>query len=283
MGTWQNIDKKEKKPLWQSIMYWIIATGVVVLFFIVEPSIALAITSLGIRLEIALGAVIALPGFVLFALSIWRPHLLLSGFKAFKVPAKDRTAGRTRGLLLGGAAILSGCIFAVTGEIPLTLIPFLVMVIISPFILVLKSRSEDISDSKNMNDEIIEALNRLKEKYPITVKPSEKEVVFKVEGVDETFQVDDSHGEYTLFTNTWHEHFENSTVLEKFIDGLFSGNIRIKVKFRGEKPLSHKVGVFRDGHIEVVSLTSSFAFPFWRKKTYKELDYRVTSAREKPL
>lgn len=132
-----------------------------------------------------------------------------------------------------------------------------------------------------MIDKVKDAIADLKEEYPITMMSVGDEIQLKIEGVQDTFVLSVSRHECILFTDVWHEHFDTADDLAEFLDGLFTGRIQIVVKYRGQTPVAHKVQVLHGGKVNTVSWTGSLVSPFWRKKSYKTLEYRPAKHRLK--
>jgi hypothetical protein len=135
-----------------------------------------------------------------------------------------------------------------------------------------------------MMHKVKEAITRLKQNYPITVKSFRDEIELHVAGVQETFHLSVSRRECILFVDAWHEHFDTVDDLVGFLEGLFTGHMQIVVKYRGKTPVAHRVRVVHDGKDHVVSWTGSLLclFLFWRKKSYKTLDYKPADDGPKP-
>jgi hypothetical protein len=141
-----------------------------------------------------------------------------------------------------------------------------------------------------MIDHIKHILSGLKSKYPITDTWSGEKGEFKVSGIDDTFYFDFLSNDHCILFNkdSWHEHFIERLgepygrgghfSLEDFLDGLFSGAIRVKVKYRGNTPVAHQVGVLRDGRIETIRWTKMLRWKsLFQKRWYKELDYNLAN------
>jgi hypothetical protein len=141
-----------------------------------------------------------------------------------------------------------------------------------------------------MIDRIKKLLSRLKDKYPITDIWSGEQGEFKLDGVEDTFYLHVSPDHCFLSTNSWHEHFRDQWgvpfgldgpySLEEFLDGLFTGNIQIMVKYRGKTPIGHQVAFVRNGRIEVIHQTAILLPLFWRKKWFKKLEYKAIIKRQ---
>ena len=126
-----------------------------------------------------------------------------------------------------------------------------------------------------MIDQITEALSQLKQEYPITITLSgKKEVEFTVEGIHDSFHVYVISGDCIVGTDCWHEHVGDAKGLINFLHFLFTGAIQIEVKYRGTSPVAHRVWKMQDGEPQVVTWTGSFISPFWKKKSYKKLEYK---------
>jgi hypothetical protein len=140
-----------------------------------------------------------------------------------------------------------------------------------------------MAEGKGMMDKVKEAIAKLKQDYPITETSAGGEIELKVEGVQETFRLATFRHECILFADAWHEHFDTADDLAEFLDGLFTGRVQIVVKYRGKTPVAHKVRLLHEGKIHFVSWTGSLIslFLFWRKKSYKTLDYRRADKRLK--
>lgn len=124
-------------------------------------------------------------------------------------------------------------------------------------------------------DEITETLIRLQQEYPVRVTSSgKKEVKFTVDGIEDTFHVSVHSNDCIICTESWHEHVADYYGLNSFLHLLFSGTIRITVKYRGRFPVAHCVRKMHKGKEVVISRTGSLVSPFWKKKSYKTLEYQ---------
>ena len=125
-----------------------------------------------------------------------------------------------------------------------------------------------------MYEKIKQVLKRLKFTYPINESYSENEITFTVEGIDDTFHLVITH-ECTLYTDYWHEHFSSSEDFENFLYMLFKGVISVILKFRGQKYVGHRTTLIEDGKTNTMSFSGLIFSPFWKKKSYKTLCYKV--------
>ena len=151
-----------------------------------------------------------------------------------------------------------------------------------------KRREKEGWAEETMIDQVKEMLSRLKEKYPITDTWSGEKGEFKVSGIDDTFYVDFlSRDHCTLHNNhSWHEHFiewggepygrGGHYSLEDFLDGLFTGFIQIRVKYRGNTPVGHEVGFVGEGGFEGIRHTSILRLKsFFKSAWFKKLEYKL--------
>lgn len=121
-----------------------------------------------------------------------------------------------------------------------------------------------------------EAIAHMKQDYPITDSLSGEVVDIRIAGIADTFRVSVAGGEYTLFTDEWHQHFETAEGLEAFLRYLLTGRARVVVTYRGDRPVAHTIEVIQDGKVRTVGGTAELLQPFWRRKRRKALDYRLT-------
>ncbi|HBC88531.1 MAG TPA: hypothetical protein DCZ94_16410 [Lentisphaeria bacterium] len=133
-----------------------------------------------------------------------------------------------------------------------------------------------------MNDKTRESLSNLKSKYPIDILEEGKIIKFKIKGIDEIFRASDSGNEVIISTDKWHEHFGEGNSYQDivlFFDDLFSGRIAVVIKYRGSMAVAHSIQKFdKDGKVEmIISWSGNIISPFWRKKSYKKLDYIFNS------
>jgi hypothetical protein len=128
-----------------------------------------------------------------------------------------------------------------------------------------------------MTGKIVEALDRLKQDYPLTHTLNAEMIHFTVEGIDEDFRASALGDECVLSTKAWHEHFSDPEELEAFLRSLFIGKVEIIVTYRGIKAVSHRVQVIGEEKTDVVSRTCSLVFPFWKKSSQKKMEYRIAN------
>jgi hypothetical protein len=128
-----------------------------------------------------------------------------------------------------------------------------------------------------MNDRDTEAIQRLQRKYAASANQTPKGIHLRFPGVPDSFGLSTAHGEFTLFTSAWHEHFPDLDKLESFLDGLFSGRVEIVVTYRGKTPVAQQIRVREDGGFKVVSWTRSLVPLFWRPKSCKTLTYTTAN------
>lgn len=123
--------------------------------------------------------------------------------------------------------------------------------------------------------EITETLTRLQREYPISVTSSgKKRMEFSVDGITDEFWVSVNSGDCIVGANAWHEHVGDAEGLEDFLHLLFTGTIQIEVTYRGNTAVGHHVRRLKDGKEETMTRTGSLISPFWKRKSYKKLDYR---------
>lgn len=128
-----------------------------------------------------------------------------------------------------------------------------------------------------MNDRDKAAIAEIQEKWPVTATPGDNEICLEFSGIPEKFNLSTAHDEFTIFTDTWHEHFADMEQLVSFFDGLFTGKIQIVVKYRGKTPVAHQVQVLEDKRVNVMSRTGGLVSPFWRPKSYRTLRYATAN------
>ena len=120
-------------------------------------------------------------------------------------------------------------------------------------------------------------LVKIKDKYQIDLNERDNEIELLTVGKDKKFTVSYSHGEYTVYSDKWHEHFEDLEELEKFIDGLLAGNIQIAIKYRGQTPVGHQVQIIKDRKKHVISQTGSLFSAFWKKNSIEYINYSTAN------
>jgi hypothetical protein len=120
-------------------------------------------------------------------------------------------------------------------------------------------------------------LAELKRRYPVQDVRRDDDIVLRAEGVDEEFVVAEDGDGWALFGDTWHEHFESAEELGGFLVALFRGQARIVAKFRGRTAVGHRVEVIQDGRGRTVSRTGLLLPLFWRRKSYRTMDYTVAA------
>lgn len=127
-----------------------------------------------------------------------------------------------------------------------------------------------------MVDEVVKTLTRLKQDYPVNIVSSgAKEIQFAVAGIQELFKVSIISGDCIVATDAWHEHVGDADGLNNFLRLLFTGAIQIEVKYRGKIPVAHCVWKVQDGKKKFIASTSSLISPFWKKKSYRRLGYKL--------
>jgi hypothetical protein len=117
------------------------------------------------------------------------------------------------------------------------------------------------------------AIAAIRRKYRVVANPEKDGVNLEFAGVSEKFSLSTKNDEYTLFADSWHEHFPSLDHLLAFLDGLFSGTIQIVVKYRGKTAVGHQRQVLVEGQMRVVSQMGALVAPFWRQKAFKTLRY----------
>ena len=120
-----------------------------------------------------------------------------------------------------------------------------------------------------------EVAARLQQKYSATVVETPRGLELLFPGMSDSFELSTANDELTVFTQSWHEHFEGIDTLERFLDGLFSGRLEIVVTYRGSTPVAHKVLARRDGKTKVMSSTRILVPLFWRRKSHRTLNYTI--------
>lgn len=133
-----------------------------------------------------------------------------------------------------------------------------------------------------VNDEILATLARIERNYPITIVPDDDLIHVDVEGLHGDFRFSISPSTCAVFTESWHEHFNDSPVdLEALLKGLFSGETQIVVKYRGNTPVAHRTMIIKDDGPSYTSWTGNLVSPFWKKKSYKTFRYEAAKKQKK--
>jgi len=122
----------------------------------------------------------------------------------------------------------------------------------------------------------IEVMDRLKRDYLIRYATEQDQVCFTVHGIAEEFRVSVLPDECVVSTADWHEHFSDPEEMESFIRALFTGRAELFVTYRGDTPVSHEIQVIKSGTPERVSKTGALFFPFWKPKSRKKKEYKIS-------
>ena len=116
------------------------------------------------------------------------------------------------------------------------------------------------------------ALNRIREKlknYPDLKTEIYDDSIIILPRTENEFQVTieiDEYGKYTVFFESWHDHFDNEEdALNCFAFGL-SEDCRLKIIYRGEKPNAWITEFKENGNWKKYSTTSLIRLNFWKKK-----------------
>lgn len=117
---------------------------------------------------------------------------------------------------------------------------------------------------------------RLRQKYSAIVVEAPRGLELHFPSTTDSFEISTANDELTVFTHSWHEHFEDIDALERFLDGLLSGRFEIVVTYRGRTPVAHKVLARRDGETKVMSSTGTLVPLFWRQKSRRTLKYTIS-------
>ena len=129
----------------------------------------------------------------------------------------------------------------------------------------------------NENDGILSALERIEEKYSLTICSEGAPILLDIDGLTEKFHLSISKDEHILFTDFWHIHLDDIPPFspETFLEELFSGKIQIVVKFRGDTPIAQRINVIQEGKPKCICWVSGLFSPFWRPKSYKTFTYEA--------
>ena len=131
-------------------------------------------------------------------------------------------------------------------------------------------------------DEILAILARIEQDYNLTTTVEDDITLVDVEGLHNNFRLSISPETCAVYTDTWHEHYDDPpSNLESLLRALLSGNVHIVVKYRGDKPVSHRVKVIQDNGPSYRSWTWSLKSPFWRRKSFKTFTYQAANRRDK--
>lgn len=133
-----------------------------------------------------------------------------------------------------------------------------------------------------MTYDIARALAKIKDMYCFSTTSEGNEVHIDVRGLERAFRLSISPKYQMVYTDTWHEHYDDPDDLARFLEGLFSGNIQIVVKFRGKTPVGHQAQIMQDGKPFVTSWIGAIASPFWRRKSYKRFEYNAAKGHSEP-
>ena len=117
-----------------------------------------------------------------------------------------------------------------------------------------------------------EVAGRLREKYGATVREAGRSMQLEFPDIPDAFELS-ADDELTLFTDSWHEHFDSMESFEAFLDGLFAGRLQVIVTYRGSTPVGHRVVAHRDGETRVLARTGVLVPLFWKRKSQRTLSY----------
>ena len=117
-----------------------------------------------------------------------------------------------------------------------------------------------------------EVAARLRKKYGATVREVGRTMQLEFPDVPHAFELS-ADDELTLFTDSWHEHFDSMESFEAFLGGLFAGRLQVIVTYRGTRPVAHKVVAHRGDDTRVLSRTGVLIPLFWKRKSQRTLSY----------
>ena len=76
----------------------------------------------------------------------------------------------------------------------------------------------------------------------------------------------EADGEYSVFFDSWHEHFEEPADAVGCFGWGLSGECRLRVTYRGDTPVSTTLEYRENGEWLTYSTTALAFRPFWRRK-----------------
>jgi len=110
----------------KGIRYWVVATVLVTVLLVALPMLALALIFCGVDPIVVLGLFISIPGVVLVSVGLFRPVLLIHGYRT-ETPRDSVAAvshSRYAAIVFGTGFIAGGIAFAITAEVLLALLSF---------------------------------------------------------------------------------------------------------------------------------------------------------------
>ena len=117
----------------------------------------------------------------------------------------------------------------------------------------------------------IELVKEKLQKYPQTKYKVEGSIItiLPVDVSGFTVSLEDQDGEYTVFFEGWHEHFNNEEEALNCVAFGLSDSCRLREIRRGGKPHKWIVEFLENGAWKTDSETGLLVFGFWKKQSEK--------------
>lgn len=129
-----------------------------------------------------------------------------------------------------------------------------------------------------MTEEAFESIVPVLADYPLAIEVQGSKMTITSDSLPEALHVDYEYDEYTIYTDSWHEHVGSAQGVKEFLLALLSGTARIVLKYRGSFLAAHKVQWKKNGEFKTIGLSGSLLSPFWRKKRIVIRSYELANS-----
>jgi hypothetical protein len=113
----------------------------------------------------------------------------------------------------------------------------------------------------------------IEEALPITTVPAERGLRLEIAGVDASLELAIGQ-EFTVFADSWHEHFATRDELMAFLQGLVCGALHVVVTYQGSRAVAYQIVEAGNGAVKIRSSGGALLRPWWRQRNEVVVSYK---------
>ena len=131
-----------------------------------------------------------------------------------------------------------------------------------------------------MTHRVEDIARTIQEALPIATFPAERGLRLEIAGVDASLELAIGQ-EFTVFADSWHEHFATRDELMAFLHDLVCGVLQVVVTYQGSRAVAYQIVETGNGAVRIRSSGGALLWSWWRQRNEVVLSYRAAQRGER--
>ena len=120
----------------------------------------------------------------------------------------------------------------------------------------------------------------IEEALPITTFPAGRRFRLEIAGVEASLELAIGQ-EFTVFADSWHEHFATQDELMAFLHDLVCGVLQVVVTYQGSRAVAYQIVETGNGVVKTRSSGGALLRPWWRQRNEVVVSYKAAQRGER--